>query len=215
MCIYIKKSYCKELSSNYGDWQVQKSTEWTTAGDSGKPIFQSQSAGQFSLAQIFFFNSSRPSTDGMWPTYIVRQFAYSVSVSLNAIQKHPQRNTWNNHVPSQLKKKKICHRGNFSKDLQYSQDLLAERRVDHHILGELKWLGFSLKSVAGYGPKKRRRKSVELWKVTKLGIQNPVTAIHAPVCLSFVVWPWARHLPSLNFSFLIFKLPTPLVSVSN
>ena len=69
-------------------------------------MFQSQSAGQFSLAQIFFFNSSRPSTDGMWPTYIVRQFAYSVSVSLNAIQKHPQRNTWNNHVPSQLKKKK-------------------------------------------------------------------------------------------------------------
>lgn len=58
--------------------------------------------------------------------------------------------------------KKICHRGNFSKDLQYSQDLLAERRVDHHILGELKWLGFSLKPVAGYGPKKRRKKSVEL-----------------------------------------------------
>lgn len=113
------------------------------------------------LLHRFFFYSSRPSTDGMWPTYIVRQSAYSLSVSLNAIQKHPQRNTWNNHVPSQLKKK-ICHRGNFSKDLQYSQDLLAERRVDHHILGELKWLGFSLKPVAGYGPKKRRRKGVEL-----------------------------------------------------
>lgn len=26
-------------------WQVQKSTEWATAGDSGEPVFQSQCEG--------------------------------------------------------------------------------------------------------------------------------------------------------------------------